>query len=170
MKEYSLKIERYIDKDVNPRDKVKLIDGSGLTRVDSNYRDPKEDVYITCCYPELTGLSDNLMDIECVVLETGIEDYVSDDCFGVTFLQDIVVQCGSVKFRTCSKFVKKIDNKIDLLRIELNKAEMEVQRIKTKIAKEEAEIDLSEILYRPFRGFKGGYDPFIVYPPNFKGL
>jgi len=105
MQKQSYKIRKFINPDIKVGNKVKLIDGSGLSVKDTEH----EDVYIVFAYPVLTGSHERLKDIEAYVEEIDIEDIIIPS-FGLdtAYLQDIVVKIGEGYFRTCSKFVKNI--------------------------------------------------------------
>lgn len=98
----SIKIRKFINKEVKVNDAVKLIDGSGLTSVDF-----ENEVFIVCAYPELTKSHKNIEDLIFTVLQTNVTDYV---CFyenSSSYLQDLLISVNGNKFRTCSKFVTK---------------------------------------------------------------
>lgn len=107
MKNYSYRLEEHIDNKIKVGDVVKLTDGSALTLKKAQVGD-KGEFHIVHSYPLFTGKEEILKDIECMVVETGVEDYVCMGVLDIVRIQDIVVQCGNAKFRTCSKFVKKL--------------------------------------------------------------
>jgi len=103
MEKTSLKIKKYINPHIEVGDKIKLIDGSALSHIKL-----KGDFYIIYSYPEITGTDALLKDIVGEVVETNIKNR---GCFGDfhIYVQDIVISLGKTKFRTCSKFVKVVD-------------------------------------------------------------
>lgn len=99
----SIVVKTYIDPNINVGDSVVLIDGSGLSCIDSD-----EEIYIVFDYPELTGSDEELRNLKGVVTEVGITNYVLINGFNWGYVQDIVVKIGHSNFRTCSECVKKI--------------------------------------------------------------
>ena len=65
--------------------------------------------FIVFDYPEITGSNEILKHIVGEVVEIGVTDSI---CVGVLSarIQDIIVQIGKAKFRTCSKFVATTQN------------------------------------------------------------
>lgn len=100
----STKIYKYINPAIKVGDRVKMIDGSGLSVVGVN-----DDVYIVYDYPHITGLRLPLEELVAEVLEIGVDDYaIASSIPSKAYLQDIVIQIGEGKFRTCSSFVSHI--------------------------------------------------------------
>lgn len=105
----SIQLFTLINKDIKVGDKVKFTDGSSLSlkgHNDLSYYKNNE-LYIIYAYPEITGVSDILKEIEGTVIETGITNVVclSDEW---CYLQDCVIQLGKAQFRTASKHVIKV--------------------------------------------------------------
>jgi len=98
----SRRIKKYIDPTIKVGDKIKIIDGSGLT-VESGKK-----VYIVYPYFEITKSNLNLQAIDGEVVETNINNYVSEGAVETCYLQDIIIKLGEGTFRTCSEFVKKV--------------------------------------------------------------
>lgn len=101
MKKITLEINERINPKVKEGDIVRLIDGSGLSCVDSD-----SDFYIVYSYPEVTGINEQLKHIDAEVLKIGVEDRCVCGSGDWAYKQDIVIKIGSAKFRTCSGFVK----------------------------------------------------------------
>ena len=113
---HSYKLQNYIDPNIKVGHIVRMIDGSGLSFMcDPLSEEWERDYAIVSAYPELTGLSKILMDCDAKVIETGVSNYIR---IGVrtAYVQDIVVEIGTAKFRTCSMFVTNLREK-KLLRI-----------------------------------------------------
>ena len=90
-------------------DIVNVFDGSSITSEKHN-----GSIFIVNEYPELTGLSDPLKDIDAEVMKVGIEDLF---CFGVPgfknqpsiiYRQDIQIRIGKGIFYTNSAMVSLI--------------------------------------------------------------
>lgn len=109
MGKHSKQIKKLIDEQIKVGDKVRLIDGSAVCCVE----DADNEYYLIFAYPDKTGSTEILKDLEGTVIETGITDHVSltliSDLLSVVYLQDIVVQIGDANFRTASQLVRKID-------------------------------------------------------------
>ena len=99
----SYKLSRHINSEIKVGDRIKIVDGSGLTSF-------KEiDVYIIYSYLELTGSELKLKEIEGTVLETNIDNFIHPiHSLELAYLQDIVIELGNAKFRTSSNFIRKI--------------------------------------------------------------
>lgn len=108
-------------------DKVRLIDGSALSCVD----DVNNEYYIIFAYPNKTGSTEILKNLEGTVVETGITDHVAIsltiDPISVIYLQDIVVQLGDATFRTASQLVEKIEKGITILNREVMTLKVSVE-------------------------------------------
>lgn len=100
MKTGSLEIRTLINKEIKKGDTVRLIDGSGLSHIEST-----EAFYIIYAYYNETGLNQALKHIDAEVLEVGVCDYCVLGAAKNVYLQDIVIKIGNAKFRTSSKFV-----------------------------------------------------------------
>jgi len=100
----TFKIEKYINSDINLNDKIRVIDGSGLTPVDNC----EEEYYIVCSYPKLTGLDAKLKEIVGTVISVGENTNVCMGVLGKVYIQDITIKIGKADFRCCSGFVKKV--------------------------------------------------------------
>lgn len=99
-------LKTYINPNIQLGDRVKLIDGSALS-CDTH----KEDLYIVFSYPALTGSESTIKDMEGIVVEINVQDRILNSRgLSMAYLQDIVVSLGKANFRTCSKFVMKIQN------------------------------------------------------------
>lgn len=108
MKKLNFRIKTLINNEIKVNDTVRLIDGSALSLVHNN----EVDWYvIVSSYPRITGSNENLKDIDCIVLETGITDIISnpDSIVSNCYLCDIKVKVGDAQFYTCSKLVEKIN-------------------------------------------------------------
>lgn len=106
MNNFTAKLYNNTNPDINPKDIIRLVDGSALTH-------DIETCYIVKAYPELTGSKEKLKNLDCTVLETGITDRICIDPFfvkhaEVVYLQDILIQCGNTTFRTNSTMVHKV--------------------------------------------------------------
>lgn len=98
----SIKIRKFINKEIKVNDVVKLIDGSALTCVDEN-----KDIYIVLPYPKLTNSEKKLKDLFFTVLQTNVTDFICVYESESTYLQDLLISVNGKKFRTCSQFVTK---------------------------------------------------------------
>ncbi len=108
MKKHSYKITQHINKSINVKDKVKLIDGSGLS-LNCKWDSPfAKNYYIVYDYPEITGLSTNLKNCIAEVIKTNITDIGLPGACNTFRIQDIIIKIGNAEFRTCSQFVIKI--------------------------------------------------------------
>ena len=100
----SKQINYRINSNIKVGDKVILFDGSALSLIHSNKDLEDQDYFIVWDYPEL-GFNEPLKEYEFTVIQTNILDYV---CGEFLHLQDIIVECNGIKFRTASGFVKKV--------------------------------------------------------------
>lgn len=105
MKKQSLTIEYYIDKEIKKGDKVKFIDGSGM----SNHNFPDETFYIVFSYPKVLKTESIIKDLEFEVVETGITNKGCSGAFPKIYIQDIAVSYNGVVFHTPSNFVTKLN-------------------------------------------------------------
>ena len=103
----SFELFTYVDKKIKIGDRVKLIDGSALSLKEGESYSNNEDHYIVFEYPKL-GFDLPLKEYLFVVLETNIKNRVGGGGNEFKYLQDIIVECNGIKFRTASKFVKTI--------------------------------------------------------------
>ena len=108
MREKVLTLNKCVNSSISEGDKVILIDGSALYPMSEEHKDKR--VFIVNSYPEITGSELKLHKIKCNVLETGLSDKVSYSGNNWAYLLDIVILCGNEKFRTCSEFVKIVEN------------------------------------------------------------
>lgn len=95
-----------VDKNIKVGDVVTLIDGSALT-LHEDHDEPVNNFYIVFSAVEL-GFIKPLKSYKWKVVETNITDRVASGVCGRVYLQDIVVECNNVKFRTNSTMVSKI--------------------------------------------------------------
>lgn len=101
------------DPDIKVNDEVYLIDGSALTLIteaEDLHSTTIKEYFIVNSYLELTGSPLNLQAIKGTVTAININNRVT---IGYTkaYLQDIIVQIGNAKFRTCSALVSKYERK-----------------------------------------------------------
>lgn len=96
-------ISKHINPEIKKGDKVRLIDGSGLTCA----KEYKEQICIVFPYEEITGSKLPLRELTFTVTRTGIKDLVCSGVLGTVYLQDIELEYNGVKFYNCSKFVSK---------------------------------------------------------------
>ena len=108
----------FINPNIKVGDKVRICDGSGLTRE----LDDDNHYYIINSYSHITKTDKNLKEIIATVVAININDSISITHAGFARLQDIIIQLGDAKFRTCSQFVIQCDehgNYIDQVRNKL---------------------------------------------------
>lgn len=98
-------IDTFINNDIKVGDKVFLIDGSAFTCMSNELDNEVESIYIICSYPKLTGSDKIIKEIVAEVLEVGISNKCCSAVCNKVYLQDIIVQIGTGKFRTASKLV-----------------------------------------------------------------
>jgi len=98
-------IRRIIDENIKVNDRVFLKDGSGLTSINN----PDNNFYIILPYPKITNSDKKLKDIEAIVVEAGLTDFVCIGSHEWCWLQDIVIDINGAKFRTPSQCVYKRD-------------------------------------------------------------
>lgn len=103
----SFKIKRYIDPNIKKGDIVRLHDGSGFTINTDKHPNDEAGYSIVNDYPEL-GFNNQLMDYNWTVVETDIKDRAAYGIFDIIYIQDIIVECNGVQFRTASGLVGKI--------------------------------------------------------------
>jgi len=101
----SFKLKTYINNNIKIGDKIKIIDGSGLS---STMSDDNKDYYIIFSYPDYTKSNLNLKEIIGTVVQTNITDYILISNNDYAYLQDIVIELGEGRFRTCSAFLKPV--------------------------------------------------------------
>jgi len=102
----TLTLSSHIDLKIKLNDKVRLIDGSGFTHYD--YNDDGE-LYIVLAYPKITKSEMKLKDLIFEVEEIGLKTNVCQG-YNCAYIQDIVISYNGIKFRTCSRFVKNIND------------------------------------------------------------
>jgi hypothetical protein len=91
-------------------DIVRVYDGSSIT----SEKDDKA-IFIVHSYPELTGLNNELKDINAEVLKVGIDDLFCFGCHGFRddpssiYRQDIQIKIGNGIFYTNSSMVYKVE-------------------------------------------------------------
>jgi len=102
----TLTLSSHINLKIKLNDKVRLIDGSGLTHYDNNDID---ELYIVLSYPKITKSERHLKDLIFEVDEIGLKTNVCTG-YNCAYIQDIVVSFNGVKFRTCSAFVENVNN------------------------------------------------------------
>lgn len=95
-----------VDKKIKKGNIVILLDGSALSLKENESYSNNEDHFIVDKYPEL-GFDLPLKQYSFVVLETNIKNRVGGGSDDFKYLQDIIVECNGIKFRTASKFVKQ---------------------------------------------------------------
>ena len=101
-------IEKYIDDNIKVGDIVHLFDGSALTLHEDNVtKETEGDYFIPYNYPAL-GFKKPLKSYNWKVVETNITDRVASGVINNVYLQDIIVECQGIKFRTSSGMVTKI--------------------------------------------------------------
>ena len=104
MNKKSFTIKRCIDSDIKPGDVVLLTDGSGLSLDD----DESEDNYYIVYDYAITNDHRLLKEIPAIVIQTNLTSHVLVVYNDFAYLQDIIVEVGAARFRTCSKFVGRI--------------------------------------------------------------
>ncbi len=97
-------LEYYIDPTIEVGDKVRMIDGSGLSIANSS-----EEVYVVDSYPELLGTDRLLKNLIATVIAVGVETNGING-YKTIYIQDIQIQIGEVVFNTCSQFVSKVED------------------------------------------------------------
>lgn len=107
----SFELFTYVDEKIKKGDIVKLIDGSGLSLKEEEWYSDNEDYFIVFEYPTL-GFDLPLQEYFFTVLETNIKNRVGGGSGDFKFLQDIIVECKGIKFRTASYSVKKQEQPI----------------------------------------------------------
>jgi hypothetical protein len=106
----SYRIDSYVDSGIKVGNIVRMVDGSGLSLVcDYDTIEWSQDYVIVSAYPELTGLDKILKDCNAKVLETGLSSHCRIGVCGHVYVQDILVEIGKAKFRTCSAFVENLN-------------------------------------------------------------
>lgn len=105
MKKQTFTLEKYIDTTIKAGDSIRVFDGSAFTPL--NHID--EEYYIVLSYPELTGINAEIENIVGEVIFTGIENSICMGVLGTVYQQDLIIQIGHTLFRTCSKFVQKVN-------------------------------------------------------------
>lgn len=105
----SFELFTYVDEKIKIGDRVKLFDGSALSLKEDEQYSNNEDHHIVFGYPNL-GFDLPLKEYSFVVLETNIKNRVGGGSDDFKYLQDIIVECNGIKFRTASKFVKQFNN------------------------------------------------------------
>jgi len=110
MEKKFLRLKSLINPSIKTGDTVRLTDGSALSICDSN----KSNYYVIVnSYPNITGYDLKLMEIDCIVVETGITDIICPGSLDSAYLCDIKVQVGDALFYTCSNLVEKIKTSWD---------------------------------------------------------
>ncbi len=107
MNEKQFFIEKHINPDIQINDKVKLIDGSAFSLHEVETDESNQEHFIVDSYPSF-GLFKPLEQYTCNVIATNLTDTVLLSFNKTAYLQDIIVSCEGVLFRTCSAFVKKV--------------------------------------------------------------
>lgn len=102
----SFELFTYVNTEIKEGDIVKLIDGSALSLKENESYSNNEDHFIVFEYPNL-GFEFPLKEYNFVVLEKNIKNRVGGGSADFKYLQDIIVECNGVKFRTASKMVAK---------------------------------------------------------------
>lgn len=106
----TVRISRHINPTIKKGDLVRLVDGSALTCCFNN-----EHHLIIKAYPSITGSNLLLKNMDAVVLMTGVQDVGSYyKPLDHVYIQDIIIQLGNARYRTCSRFVS-------LVKIDFNK-------------------------------------------------
>ena len=106
MKKQSYEIKHYVNDNIKIGDLVKIVDGSRLT-IDSHVYNLKT----IDSYPDLFNTKKRIESIIFKVVQTNVNTNVYIHHFArVVYMQDIVIEYNGVQLRTCSKFVKLINN------------------------------------------------------------
>jgi acid phosphatase class B len=106
MSKKSYKLAHFRNPHIKVGDEVFLIDGSALTLLDDDKKDETKNYYIVNAYPILTGSKLNLQNIKAKVITINVKNRVYIGYFTV-YVQDVIVQIGNAKFRTCSLFIAR---------------------------------------------------------------
>lgn len=98
------RLRKFVNEEIKAGDTVKITDGSYLCC--DEY--PEKDFFIVYAYSEAGEdlKYTKLEDINCMVLETGVNDYVC--VYLSAYLLDVKIKCGNLTFRTCSQFLRKV--------------------------------------------------------------
>ena len=105
-----IEIFSHINPSVKVGDKVKLIDGSGLTPKNKYHKD----IYIVYQYPDITGSQKMLKELVFTVTKTNITNLVCTSSLDGVYLQDIEIEFDGHIFYTCSEFVSILNNYFSL--------------------------------------------------------
>jgi hypothetical protein len=100
----SLRVISHRNPLIRKGDIVRVTDGSAFTYI----QDTTLVVFIVFPYPELTGSTTKIKDLEAEVIETDITDMISSSSLDIAYLQDIIVKIGDGFFRTSSGMVREI--------------------------------------------------------------
>ena len=102
----SFELFTHVNSEIKKGDIVKLIDGSGLSLKENELYSNNKNHYIVFEYPEL-GFELPLKEYHFIVVETNITNRVGGGSYDYKYLQDIIVECNGIQFRTASDFVSK---------------------------------------------------------------
>lgn len=108
MRKKTLNLLSYINPAIEVGDTVRFKDGSSLSCPDHN----DQDFYIVHAYPNFTGSSLNLKEMLGKVVETGVTDKIIVGAVDNAYVQDIAVQLGDAIFRTSSKMVEFVPQRL----------------------------------------------------------
>lgn len=108
-KDQSREAEWMVNDDIRPGDRVSLWDGSSFTLNHDIHKDiaPKS-YYIVDAYPEL-GIREILKHRTWTVVETNVINRCVLGVCNRVYMQDIVIECDGIQFRTASSMVKKLN-------------------------------------------------------------
>jgi len=107
MNKKSYQIIHLYNKDIKVGNNVYLTDGSALTLLDDDDKFISDNYYLSQPYLHITGSRLILKEIKGIVTEINIKDRITIGPIDA-YSQDIIVQIGKAKFRTCSALVKQV--------------------------------------------------------------